>query len=149
MSEEPVASDTPAQDFRHDARHRVLGYLLARGVTDRQERERWLERLFAEVESEDRMAFGSPQATVKAIDAYERLTAQDPESGDESRDTWLPEAKPKTMPRQPLGDLPAVLRGSFWSWPARWARPRFTRGVQPSVSPSESSDTDKNDSAVN
>ncbi|MEM1099173.1 MAG: hypothetical protein AAGH92_10330 [Planctomycetota bacterium] len=153
MSDDPAPSAPsapPAKDFRHDARHRVLGYLLARGVVDRRERERWLERLFAEVESEDRLAFGSPQATVKAIDAYERLTAtESPETPEASpRRFWLPSARFKPMPRQPLGDLPVVLRGSFWSRTARWAWPRRASHPDANASPSTQTSADLGESVV-
>ncbi|MEM7578154.1 MAG: hypothetical protein AAF328_11855 [Planctomycetota bacterium] len=144
MTDDAAASEPPVKDFRHDARHRVLGYLVARGIKDRRERERWLDRLFEDVESHDRLVFGSPQATVKAIDAYERLIAQGP--SDDVRRPWLPQAKPKAMPRQPLGDLPAVLRGSFWSRTARWAWPRFGRGAHADATPPS---TDTRESSVN
>ena len=35
----------------------------------------------------------------------------------------LPVCAELDMPRQPLGDLPAVLRGEFWSGTYRWAIP--------------------------
>lgn len=121
----------------------MLGYLFARGVKDRREREAALERLLDHVESEDRLVFGSPQATVRAIDMYEQERPRDAAPSDDdatdARRAWLPTARPKAMPRQPLGDLPAVLRGSFWSRTARWAWPRWSRAPQASTAPAADS----------
>ncbi len=135
---------SPTPDAHHDARHRVLGYLVARGVVDRAERERWLNRLLEEAKREGDAIFNSPQATVRAINAFETLRAQAQTSADAiARPTkpWLPAPRYTPMPRQPLGDLPAVLRGSFWSGTARWAWPRRLR-ARASVAAAQTSAVD-------
>jgi hypothetical protein len=43
----------------------------------------------------------------------------------------LPALPHQRMHRQPLGDLPAVLRGAFWSGTYRWVLPSANRNVGP------------------
>ncbi|MEM6457903.1 MAG: hypothetical protein AAF710_00765 [Planctomycetota bacterium] len=42
----------------------------------------------------------------------------------------LPDWPRREMPRQPLGELPSVLTGEFWSGTYRWAIPAVDRGVR-------------------
>ena len=43
----------------------------------------------------------------------------------------LPQLPPREMHRQPLGELPSVLRGEFWSGTYRWAMPAGARRGKP------------------
>ena len=58
-------------------------------------------------------------------------------------DAWengvLPKLEHQEMHRQPLGDLPAVLRGEFWSGTYRWVMPSSDRSVR-SAAPTEPGD---------
>ncbi|MEM9881685.1 MAG: hypothetical protein AAF800_02060 [Planctomycetota bacterium] len=42
----------------------------------------------------------------------------------------LPDWPRRGMPRQPLGELPSVLTGEFWSGTYRWVMPAVDRGVR-------------------
>ena len=45
----------------------------------------------------------------------------------------LPQFEHQTMHRQPLGALPGLLRGEFWSGTYRWVMPSGDRGAKPAA----------------
>ncbi len=159
--------------MQHDARHRLTGYLLARGFVDRKQRDATAAALEQALDTQGRHDRTSPQwisAAIELVEAWHDNVLEhlaDDEQRDAARQ-WiachlrehlagflhafehpeafarclstamqcdpafappLPKAHPQDMPRQPLGELPAVMRGSFWVSTARWAMPMKSRPV--------------------
>ncbi len=89
--------------------------------------KQWLTQRLPALLVEHPDAFTNPQVVADA--ARSELRDPDDRQGPAAPPP-LPKAHPMDMPRQPLGDLPVVLRGSFWVSTARWAWPQRLRRSQ-------------------
>ncbi|MEM7627202.1 MAG: hypothetical protein AAF333_16525 [Planctomycetota bacterium] len=121
-----------------------------RGTAMLEALERWTDGLANELGlsgEADRVAFVMAVYGARLLDAHPEALLQSADLLDDLRghlDVWehgvLPKLEPQEMHRQPLGDLPMVLRGEFWSGTYRWVMPGGDKSIRPHVPESVSSE---------
>lgn len=152
-TDEASALTARAFSPRQTQRKRLRGWLIAAGLADPASAKRlaaclltddddsgvggWIERAEAWLRSEKCTTSHERAAALVRLAEHEdpglvlRAAPTSLQSARDVIDEWeanriplLPPTLPREMKRQPLGRLPAVLRGGAWILSARWASPK-------------------------